>query len=301
MMGYGVSLLPLPTSPASRSRSRKSLTIDTQAPVTTITSLSTGAWVSTTALSVTGVASDGSGTGVSKVYVKADGALCRPPARPTTAPRIPRSVGTAGPWPPARRTGPPPSPFRARVARPYGSRPSTWRATSRPPLARSPPESTSAWIFNPPTLGSTDAVGNLVKAGFTLTGTISDSNPASIAGTTLNLAVTVDGGSSTPIVLGSGSWTYPFTVDAATHAQDGTHTFVFTGTDVAAKTTTLTRTVSVDTRGPPPRSPTRAITRLPRHRIGFPGPPPLSADRPSTWEPAPPAWPRSITRSILRA
>ena len=38
----------------------QSLTIDTQAPVTTITSPSTGAWVSTTSLSVTGVASDGS-------------------------------------------------------------------------------------------------------------------------------------------------------------------------------------------------------------------------------------------------
>ena len=155
--------------------------------------------------------------------------------------------------------------------------------------------------LNPPTLASTDAVGNLVKASFALAGTISDSNPASIAGTTLNLAVTVDGGSSTPIALGSASWTYPFTVNAATHAQDGIHTFVFTGTDVAGKPTTLTRTVTVDTQVHPRRSPTRALIRPHRRCTGFPGPPPLSADRLLTWEPEPPAWPRSITRSMRRA
>ena len=101
--------------------------------------------------------------------------------------------------------------------------------------------STSAWISirrrsPPPTPSATSS--RRLRAGRH----ISDSNPASIAGTTLNLAVTVDGGSSTPIASWIGLVDLPLH-GRRRHPRAGwDHTFVFTGTDVAAKTTTLTRT-----------------------------------------------------------
>ncbi len=47
--------------------------------------------------------------------------------------------------------------------------------------------------------------------------------------------------------MASGTWTYNYTVDSTGHTNDGTHSFVFTTTDVAGKTATTSRSVLVDT------------------------------------------------------
>jgi hypothetical protein len=223
----------------------KSITIDTTPPTTTVTSPSSGGWASSTSLSVTGVASDGSGTGVSKVYVKADGLYVA--LSPTDHSAEDPTVAANG-W--TLATGQ-----------------TSWSAS----LTLSGEGYKTLWVkamdvagnmttaagaiaskvnfgldLNPPTLGFTDGVGTLVNAGFTLAGTTTDTNPVAAP----TLAVVVDGGASQAVTVAAGNWTFPVAINAATHANDGSHTYVFTSTDVAGKTTTLSRTITVDTTPP---------------------------------------------------
>lgn len=102
-----------------------------------------------------------------------------------------------------------------------------------------------------PTL-SESAIGSTAmkyaKASFSLSGSVSDTNALASSSP---LTISVDGGSAVSLSVGSdGTWSYSYSVDASTHGQDGTHSFVLTATDVAGKQTPLTRTVLVDTIAP---------------------------------------------------
>ncbi len=226
------------------------MTIDTQPPTTTVTSPSSGAWVSTTSLSATGVATDGTGTGVSKVYMKADGLYVASGATDHSAedPTV-----LANGWTTA--TGQ--SNWSASLTLSGEGRKTLWiKAIDVAGNLTTAAGAVSARVdfgldLNPPTLGFTDSVGSLVNSGFTLAGTTSDTNPAGLP----TLAVVVDGGASQAVTVTAGAWSFPVAVDTAGHTNDGSHTYVFTATDVASKTTTLSRTITIDT-----TPPTTAIT-----------------------------------------
>ncbi len=231
----------------------RTMTVDTQAPTVAVTSPTSGGWVSTTALSVTGTASDGAGSGVTQVYLKVDGLYVA--AGPTdhsaedpTAPANGWTVATGltswsssftfTPLQEGRKT------LWTKAVDAVGNLTTAAAAVSS--------RIDFGLDLNPPTLGFTDAVGTLVNAGFTLAGTTTDTNPAGAP----TLAVIVDGGASQAVPVAAGAWTLPVTVNTVTHANDGSHTYVFTSTDVAGKTTTLSRTITVDT-----TPPTTAITQ----------------------------------------
>lgn len=79
-----------------------------------------------------------------------------------------------------------------------------------------------------------------------LTGTATDTNALD------NLSVAVNGGAAVDVPVTAGSWSY--TVEAAgDHSDDGIYTLLFTATDVADRSSTLTRNVTIDTT--PPSSP----------------------------------------------
>jgi large repetitive protein len=69
-------------------------------------------------------------------------------------------------------------------------------------------------------------------------GAASDSNALA------SLAVSIDGGAAVPITVTAGAWAYSFDADSPT--AEGAYTLVFTATDAANKTTSLTRYVVVD-------------------------------------------------------
>ena len=122
--------------------------------------------------------------------------------------------------------------------------------------------STSATTFGvdlaPPTLSVAATPAYLYGAGassFTaFTGGLGDSNPASVLGSTLtlNFTSTKNGtivNNSTSVTAAS-SWTFPFAVDAVGHTTDGAWIFTFVATDVAGKTTTVVRNMTIDTQAP---------------------------------------------------
>ncbi len=87
------------------------------------------------------------------------------------------------------------------------------------------------------------------NANLAFAGTASDS--WSLA----SLTVKVDGGAAVPITVSAGSWTWTADVDtdgagADTGLAEGAHTLVFTATDAATRTSTVTRRISVDTTRP---------------------------------------------------
>lgn len=100
------------------------------------------------------------------------------------------------------------------------------------------------------TVGTTDT--QYRNANLVFGGTASDTNALA------NLKVAVDGGAATPITVnGDASWSYEADVDTdgagagdVTGLAEGTHTLVFTATDIAGKTASLTRTILVDTEKP---------------------------------------------------
>ena len=225
----------------------KNMTIDTAAPTTTVTSPASGGWVSTTSLSVTGVATDGAGTGVNAVYVKVDGQYVA--SSPTDHSGEDPTVVANG-W--TLATGK--TSWSASLTLAGEGRKTLWiKASDVAGNVTGAAAAVSARVdfgldLNPPTLGFTDAVGTLVNTGFSLGGTTTDTNPAGPP----TLAVTVDGGAAQPVTVApvTGAWTCPVSVDAAGHTNDGSHTYVFTSTDVSGKTTTLSRTITIDTTPP---------------------------------------------------
>ena len=238
----------------------KTITIDTLPPTTTVTSPSSGAWVSTTALSVTGVASDGSGTGVSKVYVKADGLYVAsgPTDHSAEDPTVPANGWTTA-------TGQ--SNWSASLTLSGEGRKTLWiKAIDVAGNLTTAAGAVSSRVdfgldLNPPALGFTDSVSSLVDSAFTLVGTTTDTNPAGLP----TLAVVVNGGASQAVTLTGGAWSFPVAVDAVGHTNDGSRTYVFTATDVAGKTTTLSRTITIDS-----TPPTTAITQPGSYTSGQP-------------------------------
>ncbi len=223
----------------------RTITIDTEPPTTTVTSPSSAGWVSTTALSVTGTASDGTGSGVSQVYVKVDGLYAA--ASPTDHSAEDPTVANG--WTLATGQTSWSSPFTLSSVE---GRKTLWiKADDLIGNVTTPAGAVASRVdfgldLNPPTLVFTDSVGTLLSAAFTLAGTTTDTNPAG----TPTLAVTVDGEASQAVTVGAGAWTFPVAANTSTHANDGSHTYVFTATDVAGKTTTLSRTITVDTTPP---------------------------------------------------
>ena len=102
--------------------------------------------------------------------------------------------------------------------------------------------------LSPPSLSETaiNTASTVVRnASVAFAGSASDSNALAAAH---SLTVSMDGGVTTDVgFTASRAWTYTYTVDGTTHAQDGTHSFLFTATDISGKTTTVTRSVQVDT------------------------------------------------------
>jgi hypothetical protein len=232
----------------------ESFTIDTKPPVTAVTSPAVGAWVSSTALTVTGSATDGTGTGVAAVYVKADGPYVA--GSSTDHSKEDPAVAANG-WTLATGT----TSWNASLTLSGEGYKTLWVKSRDVAGNHTSPSQAIAQLVNfgldlsPPSIAFTDSVGTLVNSGFTLTGSISDSNPASVVGSspTLKLAVTIDGVADPGVTVTSGSpnsWSVPIAVNATTHANDGAHTYVFTATDVAGKTTTLSRTITIDTTPP---------------------------------------------------
>jgi hypothetical protein len=222
----------------------RNMTIDTQPPTTTVTSPSSGGWVSTTSLSVTGVASDGAGTGVSKVYVKADGLYVA-----STSTDHGAEDPVASGW--TLATGQTSWSASLTLTAAEGRKTLWIKAADVAGNLTSPAGAVASRVdfgldLNPPTLGTTDSVGTLVNSAFTLAGTAADTNPAGLP----TLAVSVDGGAAQAIAVAAGAWTFPVPVNGATHANDGAHTYVLTATDVAGKTTTLSRTITIDSAPP---------------------------------------------------
>ncbi|HUX40230.1 MAG TPA: Ig-like domain-containing protein [Rectinemataceae bacterium] len=225
----------------------RSLTVDTEAPTITVTSPSANGWVSSSSLSVTGVASDGSGTGVSAVYAKVDGSYVASSGTDHSS-EDPTVVGNG--WTLlAGKTSWNTDATHALPALVGEGYKTLWvKAVDTAGNVTTASEAVSAanmigfgMDLNPPTLAFTDAVPSLVKAGFTLAGTTSDSNPAGSP----TLSVTIDGGAAQAVAVTSGAWTLPVVSPA-----DGQHTYVFVSSDVAGKTTTQTRTITVDTTSP---------------------------------------------------
>lgn len=116
----------------------------------------------------------------------------------------------------------------------------------------------------PPTLTETLVNSTSTQyrnADLPMGGNATDSNALSI------LTVSVDGGAASPVAVDSdgpdnipgnaddGAWSYTVDVDtdgigADTGLAEGTHSLLFTATDIAGKTTTVTRSVMVDTTDP---------------------------------------------------
>jgi hypothetical protein len=223
----------------------KAVTIDTAAPTTTVTSPGSGGWVSTTALSITGVATDGTGSGVAKVYVKVDGLYAAGTSTDHSAedPTVPANSWTLA-------TGQ--TSWTASITLSAEGRKTLWvKAEDAVGNVTTAAGAVSSRVdfgldLNPPTLGFTDAVGSLVNTGFSFSGTTTDTNPAGAP----TLAVSVDGGAVQAVSVVSGAWSYAASVDTAGHGNDGSHTYVFTSTDISGKTTTLSRSLTIDTRPP---------------------------------------------------
>ncbi len=107
--------------------------------------------------------------------------------------------------------------------------------------------------LNPPVitetlLGTTAQVTK--NAAFTMTGSISDTNPTSVAGTNLLVSVSVNGGTATPATIVGSTWSF-------TQAKvDGSYSYLITATDVSGKTATLNRLVLLDSTPPTVSAPT---------------------------------------------
>ena len=101
--------------------------------------------------------------------------------------------------------------------------------------------------LNPPTITETylNTTAQVTKNNsFTMTGTVGDTNPASIAGTTLTVNVSVNGGAATAATIVGSTWSY-------TQAKvDGSYSYAITATDVSGKTTSLNRLVLLDSTPP---------------------------------------------------
>jgi hypothetical protein len=223
----------------------RTMTIDTQAPTVAVTSPTSNGWVPITSLSVTGSATDGTGSGVSSVYIKMDGlyVASSPTDHSAEDPTVPANGWTLA-------TGQ--TSWSSSFTLSGEGRKTLWtKAEDAVGNVTTQAGAISSRVdfgldLNPPTLAFTDSVGALVSAAFTLGGTTTDTNPAGAP----TLAATVDGGASQAIPVVAGAWTFPVAVNTGTHANDGSHTYVITTTDVAGKTTTLSRTIIVDTTPP---------------------------------------------------
>ena len=104
--------------------------------------------------------------------------------------------------------------------------------------------------LNPPTLTET-SIGSASQTtrntGFILTGVVSDTDPASVtSGTTptLTVSVSVNGGAANAASVSGSTWSF------TQPKVDGTYSYTITATDVAGKTTSLTRLVLLDSTPP---------------------------------------------------
>ncbi|MDA8409220.1 MAG: Ig-like domain-containing protein [Treponema sp.] len=220
------------------------MTVDTMSPQLTITSPATTTpmtWVASSSLGVTGVANDGSGSGVKSVYVLVDGLyLASSPTDHSTD--DPTATGSL--WTKATGT----VSFGASLSLTMEGTKTLWvKAVDNDGNWTTAAEALSAktdfgFDKTAPSLSSTDSVPSTVNSVFTLAGNVSDA-----ASGLASLTVSVDGASPpTALTFGSGSWTYP----VSSLPADGTHSYLFTARDLAGNVKSITRTVAVDTQPP---------------------------------------------------
>jgi hypothetical protein len=216
----------------------RNLTIDTMAPQISVTAPTTSmpiSWVASSALKATGVADDGSGSGVKDVYVIVDKTgIDHSTDDPTSGSTWTRAGGTVS-WT-ANLTLVTEENKTLWVK--SDDNDGNWTTTSEA-IAK---KVDFGFDQTPPSLGFTDTVPATTNAAFSLAGTASDA-----ASLLAGLTVKVDVAAPTAVTVSSGTWTYP---SAPTLPAEGTHSYVFTATDKAGNVTTLTRTISVDTHAP---------------------------------------------------
>ena len=214
----------------------RTLLVDTLPPMVEITSPGEAAVVSSTSLLFLGTSSDGSGSGVVKVEVSLDGTSWTD------------AEGTPASWRKTIELG--------------GEGSKTLRARAVDALGQ---VSTSTVVnlsldLTPPDLIETGigATALRTNADFSLSGTASDTNGLQtwdhdadpMTPALPYLEISIDGGAAVRISIDSfGSWSYFYSVPGD-GSKDGEHRFVLTATDAVGKTSTLTRTVTVDTGDP---------------------------------------------------
>jgi len=221
-----------------------SMTVDTMSPQLTVTSPATATpmtWVSNSTLNVTGVANDGSGSGVQSVYVLVDDPYA---VSTSTDHGADDPTATGSPWTKAAGT----VSFSASLTLSSEGAKTLWvKAVDNYGNWTTNAEALSAKVGfgydkTAPSLVSTDATPSTVNTVFTLGGNVSDA-----ASGLASLVVSADGATpATAVSVGSGSWSYPVTV----LPSDGAHGYLFTATDNAGNVRTMTRTITVDTKAP---------------------------------------------------
>ncbi len=213
--------------------------VDTAAPTMTVNAPGASTWIDGVVYAVKGIADDGTGSGVDKVYFRIDDAATD---HSTDDPTTWTLAGGTVSWSSSVN-------FSALAE---GNKKLWVKSVDK---AGNWNASATTVLFgvdkNPPSLGET-AINTTTQvnraASFVLSGPIGDSNPDGAAG--LSLSLSVDGGAAAAVTFAGATYSKTVTVDTAGHADDGNHTYTLVATDIAGKTTTVVRKVHIDTTAP---------------------------------------------------
>lgn len=200
---------------------------ETVAPVITITSPSTGAYVSNAQQPVTCTLVDesgGSGIDLSSLAVKLDGTAVAAATLSTTA----ITNGYSVTYTPA-------------TALADGSHTVTVAVNDYDGNAATGKSTTYTVDTVPPTLNVTSPAPDLIanNASLAVAGTTNDATSTPVA-----IAVKLNGTDQGAVNVSSGAWSKTVTL------TEGTNTIIVTATDAAAQTTSVSRTVTLDTTAP---------------------------------------------------
>jgi hypothetical protein len=234
----------------------RTVSIDTTAPVVTLTTpASTGLWVSGSAYTIGGEATDSvvGGSGVTSVRYRVRTDATWGSWTTATWSSTSGSANTSGNWS-ATITG-----------LSEGSHDLEVEATDAAANTTASPTTGSFGVdLSPPTLTSDTPASPIIAAGasgFTgFSGTIGDTNNMAAAHS-FTVSYTKNGGTAvSPDIAytyaahstaNAWSWTpFPSGINASSHAQDGIYVFTFTATDIAGKPTTVVRNLTIDTMAP---------------------------------------------------
>jgi hypothetical protein len=239
----------------------RSVIYDTTPPTVNIISPANGAWELTSPVTIQETATDpGAGaTGVAKVYYLIDTATNNHASDITTWDatngQSPPTSSTSASWQTATSS----SSFDTTVNLTTQGQQKLWvvAVDNAGNLMTSAATSTFGFDNAPPVLTETDTVPAVTNAGFTLSGNVSDTDPASVPGSTLTVTVSVNGSApQAATVTAGGTWSFAQPVPAT---PDGNYTYIIKATDVSGQTTTLSsKNVLLDTT-PPTVTPTSPV------------------------------------------